>query len=51
MVLGTENIWLIGNPQGASCGRDQGRVFQTDTDFDKMAMAPNGSPKQWQDFA
>jgi beta-lactamase superfamily II metal-dependent hydrolase len=28
-----------------------GRVFQTDTDFDKMSMAPNGSQKEWQDFA
>ena len=27
-----------------------GRVFETDTDFDQMAMAPNGSPKQWRDF-
>ena len=27
-----------------------GRVFQTDTDFEQMAMAPNGSPKEWRDF-
>jgi hypothetical protein len=27
-----------------------GRVFGTDTDFDQMAMAQNGSPKQGRDF-
>jgi hypothetical protein len=30
--------------------KGSGRVFETDTDIDQMAMAPNGSPKQWRDF-
>jgi hypothetical protein len=27
-----------------------GRMFQTDNVFEQMAMAPNGSLKEWQDF-
>jgi hypothetical protein len=28
-----------------------GRMFQTDNVFEQMAMAPNGSLKEWQDFS